>query len=132
MPTIDIVDSPAGDGLLAAFEKTSRTYLMEKTGSLLNASVGGKNLSLPVFRYDWQIRSEAINLLNGRTVPSVLWWGKRESRDIYLDLMDVLDGAVRPTGTEFLDTLLYEDFLDSTQPAFQWYLENCKLTGCRH
>ncbi|TWI73960.1 uncharacterized protein DUF4953 [Desulfobotulus alkaliphilus] len=132
MPAIDIVENKAGEGLLAAFEKTSRTYLMQDTGTFLNFPVGGKDLSLPVFRYDWQVRGEAMSLLSDRAVPSALWWGKRESRDIYLNMMDVLDDAVAPTSAEFLDSLLYDEFLDSTKPAFQWYLENCNLAGCRH
>ncbi|TWI73959.1 uncharacterized protein DUF4953 [Desulfobotulus alkaliphilus] len=127
---IDIVDSPAGDHLLAAFEATSRTYLMEKTESVLNVSVGGKALSLPVFRYDWQVRGEAMSLLSDRAVPSALWWGIQESETIRMSLFNILENAVAPQ--EFGSSELYYDFMESEKPAFQWYLENCKLAGCRH
>ncbi|MCW7753388.1 zinc-dependent metalloprotease [Desulfobotulus sp. H1] len=130
MSPIDIVDSSTGDDLLAAYKKTSRTYLMEKTSSLLNVSVGGQSLSLPVFRYEWQLRANARNLLDDRAVSSALWWGRRESRDIYQDLLLTLNTVVGPTGKDFFDSLLYDEFLDSTKPAFQWYLENCRLVGC--
>ncbi|MDY0362002.1 MAG: zinc-dependent metalloprotease [Desulforegulaceae bacterium] len=125
---IDIVDSPAGEGLLEAYEETSRTYLMEKTGSFLNALVDGKNLLLPVFRYDWSLRGDAINLLNGRAVSSALWWGRQESDKISLELTSALDDAVKETGLKFDDSVLYDRFLESTKPAFQWYLENCELS----
>lgn len=129
LPTIDIVNNTSGEGLLAAFEKTSRTYLMERTGTFLNASVGGVPLALPVFRYDWQLRNDAGNLLNGRVVSSALWWGLKESEAIQSDLLGILGDAVAPA--EFGSSELYDQFMDSEKPAFQWYLENCKLTECR-
>lgn len=125
IPTIDIVNNTSGEGLLAAFEKTSRTYLMERTGTFLNASVGGEALALPVFRYDWQLRNDAGNLLHDRVVPSALWWGLKESGLIKSDLLDILESAVAPA--EFGSSELYNHFMDSEKPAFQWYLENCKL-----
>jgi uncharacterized protein YegP (UPF0339 family) len=127
LPPIDLVDGEAGDALLKAFSKTSGTYLMDRTGVVLDATIQNQDLFLPLFRYNWQLRSDARNLFKDRAVSSALWWGRREAADIHEELLDILDDAVAPTGVRFLDGSLFNDFQKSTNPVFQWYLENHRL-----
>lgn len=129
LPPIDLVDGEAGEELLKAFDLSSRTYLMARTGGFLDATVREKSLSLPLFRYNWQLRSDARNLFRDRAVPSALWWGRREAADIHNELLGILEDAVAPVGVSFLDKSLSSDFQKSTNPAFQWYLENQRLVN---
>jgi hypothetical protein len=134
---IDIVDGAAGSGFVAAMNATSSNYLMAVTGQTLSATVNGVPLSLPVFRYDWELRLKALSLLSDRAVPGALWWGIMESDSNKTTLSTFLDNAVSgissailgSSATEgaFLSQQVADGFAKSGFASYQWYLENKKL-----
>lgn len=134
---IDIVDGTAGSGFVAAMNATSSNYLMAVTGETLSATVNGVPLSLPVFRYDWELRLAASSLLSNRAVPGALWWGIMESDSNKTTLSTFLDNvvsgfpsAILGSSTSegaFLSQNVADGFAKSGFASYQWYLENKKL-----
>lgn len=121
---IDIVDGQAGAQLLNAMNETSRRYAMDRTGEFLTTAAGGVNLNLPLFRYDWELRLNAIRLLDKRAVPSALWWGVRETGLNKAELTAILDNAVLGLGATFGSPAVNNAFNGAQNNALQWYLEN--------
>jgi hypothetical protein len=124
---IDIVDGTAGDGLLAAMSATSNRYLMARTGTTLDTTINRVALSLPLFRYDWPVRSDALKLLGSRSVSSALWWGMRETDANKSSLSALLDGSVLAAVGTFQSPGVSSGFAAASNSAYQWYLENGNL-----
>ena len=124
---IDIVDGIAGRHILNAMYATSSRYLLDQTGEALNEPVGGVTLTLPLFRYNWEQRLNALKLLDKRSVPSALWWGVRETADNRAELTAILDRAVLGLGTTFSSPAASAAFTGARNSALQWYLENQNL-----
>lgn len=124
---IDLVDGTAGDGFRAAMNASANEYLMARSGASLPVTVGGVALNLPHFRYDWNVRLDASQLMKKRAVPTALWWGMRETAANMSSLTTLLESSIVGVGGTFLSAVVANSFAAADNSAYQWYLENAQL-----
>ena len=105
----------------------SSGYMMARMGATLSATVNNVPLTLPLFRYDWTVRSDASRLMNSRSVSSALWWGMRETETNKSSLTSLLDSSVAAAGGTFLSDGVSNGFAAASNAAYQWYLENASI-----
>ena len=137
--TIDVIDGPAGEGLLQALAAIAETYLLEeeKPAKTITLAFGtDSSIELPVFAYDWQMRAAAINLISSkRAAAGLASWGADEREalatafdDYFTELLaDVVSAA---EAEHYTDGAVDDIFFNGNITVYNWYMELLYLYDC--